>query len=694
MKNKHHFSLYKKQKCLSIAASSLAILVVGATFALNGFSAFNNVDAATSTDINPPDRTKQTMNVLVIEINPQLKTIAGQPKVSDYVYTGEAYSNRAKTTVDETVADLEYVSGGYLDINTEWEYLNEFPKYKQAITMPDGTRKDRLDEANFLMATGGQSGGDGYWNVLRSDWVSQISTGDLDYEYLINKYDLVNRRKRGEFDQVWIVYIEPSGAYETMMVGRSAYWINGAPVTADCDNFIIAGFNIERRDSQLHALGHSYEGVMERVYGSRFNTYDENAKDSINISTKAQYMALNPWERFTLNDYVNAGTINGVGTVHHPFNAGDNYDYSNTAAVNTTYQEWEGALSSMSGAFTSKNNAVWDSAPFNDGGPDLASGRYYMRFWMRHFPRETGYTSDGYLKNWWKYFFSLSHVKSALALNPTINLNKNQNVTLNYQVVYDTGEKQNKSLSKKYDNVEISNNEVVEIKDGKLSAKKPGQSTITLYIEGKALEYNVTVSKSSQTISFQKDSITKTYGDPAFTNLATSTGDGTVVYASSNKNVATVNSSSGRVSIVGIGSTTITATASSTNDYAEGSASYVLTVEAAPLSGDTNDDDDADNSDNAIDSSSDTNSNHQNDEQVTPSVLPDTSGAPAGTEENHNKENPNTSTAKTSTTAPDTGISTKSKESNTLSSCIAPTVIISVVFSFVLCRHKSHRKYD
>ena len=694
MKNKHNFGLYKRRKALLATYVAFAMILGVSAFLVQKLSSLNNVGASGSGAINPPDQTKQTMNVLVVEINPHLRSIPGQPKVTEYVYPDETPGDHARVTVEETVADLEFSSGGYLDVNTTWEYLDEFPRYKHEITLPDGTSANHLNETNFLIATGGQSGSEGYWNVIRGDWVKQISTGDFDYSYLINKLDLVSRRNKGEFDQVWVVYVEPSGANETMMVGNKPYWINGAPLEADCENFVVAGFNVERRDSQLHALGHSYEDIMDRVYGSRFNTYGENAKDSINISTKAQYLELNLWERFTLNDYVNAGTINGIGTVHHPFNAREDYDYSNTAIVNTTYQEWGGTLSGMSGDYVGQNNAAWNSAPFNDGGPDLGSGRYYMRFWLKNFPRGTGYTSDGYLKNWWKYLFSLKHIQKATALNPEIRKGKNQEITLDYQAYYTRDQAVIESISKKYDNVIISDSNVVEVKNGKLVTKNYGQCTIKVFIEGNPLTWTIQVGKASQAVSFSQASITKAYGDPAFANTAITTGDGTITYASSDEGIAKVDSATGRVTIVGVGSVTITATAAATNDYDESSASYALVVEASPLSGNTNDDDDADNSDNAIDVSSDTNPNHQNDEQVTPSVLPDTSGAPADAEENYNKENPNTSTAKTSTTAPDTGISTKSKEGNTLSSCIAPTVIISVVFSIVLCRHKSHRKYD
>ena len=707
MKNKQHFGLYKRRKVLLVACVVFMTVLGISALVVQKLSSLNNVEAAGSSAINPPDQTKQTMNVLVVEINPHLKSISGQPKVSNYFYSEAASGDRARITIEETVADLQYSSGGYLDINTTWEYLDEFPTYNKTINLPDGSSAKRFNESSFLAAAGGQSGVDGYWNILNSNWAKQVSTGDFDYNYLINKLDLVNRRNRGEFDQVWVVYIDPSGAYETTMIGKSAYWINGTQVEANCDDFVVAGFNIERRDSQLHALGHSYEDIMQRVYGSRFNSYAEGAKNSVNISTKAQYMELNLWERFTLNDYVNAGTINGVGTVHHPFNAREDYDYSNTVAVDTTYQEWGGKISDMAGAFTNMNNAVWNSAPFNDGGPDLPNGRYYMRFWLQRFPRETGYTEDGYLKNWWKYLFSLRHIKSATALNPTINLNKNQEVNLGYQVTYDSGAKENKSLNKKYDNISISNSGVVEVKNGKLMTKGVGRSVITLYVEGKPLKFTVTVDKLEQAVSFAKSSISKNYGDAAFTNVATTTGDGAITYSSSNTNVATVNSE-GRVSIVGVGNTTITATAAATDTYSKGTASYTLTVKSQQSDatsddegeqGDQNGQDDGreDGQDGGQDASQEgTKSEDGGDAAVDAAILPDTSSEANDSKTSGREGAMVVSSTKSPIETPNTGSATSSEEGNILMGCYVPVTVTGIVALsvYIRRRQKTHRKFD
>ena len=85
--------------------------------------------------------------------------------------------------------------------------------------------------------------------------------------------------------------------------------------------------------------------------------------------------------------------------------------------------------------------------------------------------------------------------------------------------------------------------------------------------------------RDSQALEFkgvENGKVTKTYGNQPFTQ--TVTGEKTdVTYASSNERVATVDND-GKVTIVGAGDTTITATAAQTNDYASASASYTLTV--------------------------------------------------------------------------------------------------------------------
>ena len=72
--------------------------------------------------------------------------------------------------------------------------------------------------------------------------------------------------------------------------------------------------------------------------------------------------------------------------------------------------------------------------------------------------------------------------------------------------------------------------------------------------------------------------VAKTFGDAAYTQAATGgSGTGALNYATSDSNVATVDSV-GKVTIVGAGTATITATKAASGSYAAASDSYVLTV--------------------------------------------------------------------------------------------------------------------
>ncbi len=81
-------------------------------------------------------------------------------------------------------------------------------------------------------------------------------------------------------------------------------------------------------------------------------------------------------------------------------------------------------------------------------------------------------------------------------------------------------------------------------------------------------------------ISFASTSITKTNGDANFTNtLDKGDSNGTVIYSSSNTDVADVAETTGEVTIKGVGTTTITATIAKDGTYCEGTAQYTLIVE-------------------------------------------------------------------------------------------------------------------
>lgn len=88
--------------------------------------------------------------------------------------------------------------------------------------------------------------------------------------------------------------------------------------------------------------------------------------------------------------------------------------------------------------------------------------------------------------------------------------------------------------------------------------------------------------KSDANLKFSSATATATVGE-TFTNAPTLSKDtdGAITYTSSNTSVATVNQTSGIVTIVAAGTTTITATSAETSKYKAGTASYTLTVNPA-----------------------------------------------------------------------------------------------------------------
>ena len=119
---------------------------------------------------------------------------------------------------------------------------------------------------------------------------------------------------------------------------------------------------------------------------------------------------------------------------------------------------------------------------------------------------------------------------------------------------------------------------------GEVTVKGAGTATITATAAATSTygaasaTYTVTINKANRTITFANASVTKTYGDVNFTNVATKTGDGTIVYSSSDASVASVNSSTGEVTIKSAGVVNITASVAATSNYNATSVSYTLTI--------------------------------------------------------------------------------------------------------------------
>lgn len=87
-----------------------------------------------------------------------------------------------------------------------------------------------------------------------------------------------------------------------------------------------------------------------------------------------------------------------------------------------------------------------------------------------------------------------------------------------------------------------------------------------------------TINKANGNVLFSPYRFTKTFGDPDFIIRPSVTGDGTLKYESNKETVATVNSTTGKVSIKGIGTVRITAKLSTSTNYTSSSDWYEVTV--------------------------------------------------------------------------------------------------------------------
>ena len=531
------------KKSLILACIMLLIGLGNNKFKQFLFKETYSIPDSTGITINNPDLESQDLNVLVIEINPIINSIKnttlypnnnGHPKVSEY------FGQDEEKALNELIEDFEYTSHQYLNINVTREYLNEYPTYKSYVTLNDGTKAHQFDEETYLAASRIEGTDRGNWyNFIHSDQFQEASSNSytFDYDYIIEKYDLINRRNNGEFDQVWLLTIDPTLTYETIMIGNNPYWINAPGYKADCQNFQMANISISRRDANLHALAHGVEGIMTAAFHDSYyvygdytglgtykyykTSYSSYKKDSITISSFADYKALNLWEKFSLGTYSNTANYGSIGNVHFPYNGASDYDYSNTTKVYTNWRDWLN-YPNIDGNFVLDNNNAWLK---NAGNNLLGSGenkdpdRLYTRFWFYLMPHITGYTEDGYLNNWWKYYHSLDFITTIKENNSTnITTELGDFVFINCSLIYNSENTDTLSYIKEGNNIQISNENVLGFKNGYVYAKAVGKSDVTLNYDGQSLTYNVTVEDSTPeaqtfTITFDKNtalSISKT----------------------------------------------------------------------------------------------------------------------------------------------------------------------------------------
>ena len=118
--------------------------------------------------------------------------------------------------------------------------------------------------------------------------------------------------------------------------------------------------------------------------------------------------------------------------------------------------------------------------------------------------------------------------------------------------------------------------------------------TLNLHLGLNSVKFDATVGdwetggniQQPAAILYSETLVGKPLGSGAFTNPLTNTGDGTVSYSSTDESVATVDATTGEVTLVALGTTTIKATVANSEDYyySTKEVSYELTVAFGPFS--------------------------------------------------------------------------------------------------------------
>ena len=451
---------------------------------------------------NSFDANKNNLKVFVIEINPILKSITNHnlyKSNNGHPYISEYFSQDRVRALNELKEDLQFASHGKLNIQIVQHYiLDEFPKYTKEINLLNGQSSYKFDENTYISMSKSDSDKDkGDWfKLIKHPLFKQINSFIFDYEYLLQKYDLINKRNKNLFDHVWILGIDPLGAYETMMVGSNPFWINGNPMKKNCKHFMITGFTISRRDSNLHALGHSFENILNFAFkGTHFSIIEYPDY------TQEQYNKLSYWDKFTLIDIKSKNKNAGVGNVHFPFNGKSDYDYKNNKLA---YSYWESWLKYPNVGRVKKlyNYKAWMTLPGNyallkDPNQNQDPDRLYIRFWMYLFPHFKGYTKEGHLNNWWNYYSNLDYAEKIDADNKNIVGYINRQIELNYKVYYRSGEIEKIKYATNENNLEISGGHCVRFQNNKLIGAKASKCTVSIYRDGKKVSFNINILASN-----------------------------------------------------------------------------------------------------------------------------------------------------------------------------------------------------
>lgn len=438
---------------------------------------------------NSPSR---NLNVLVISIDPTITNPVQNRNQKASEYLGFSLEK----SVANLKKEVEDGTNGYLKVNiVNTINLNEFPTYNKYSSMT---------ESQFFKLFPADSQGKGQWygwwrrNVSQSIVPSALDSGfHFNYNYLISKCNLVQLKNQGTFDMVWVFGIDPVSMYETAMIGNHPFWVNGAPVMADCENFVMAGLTFSRSDGALESLCHLCESMMNYTYGVSDAEYNSILQFN-NISE------LNSWEKFFLCKKRSPAnnTVYGVGQVHSAPNSTCDYDWFNSTPVQSYHREFQTQYPDIQGkgeTFTVQEYA-------NSYESVLESHHVW---WMKHFPHFKGSDGEGYLQNWWDYVLDLKYVTEieAAGAYSSGSIAMKEGATINdlpFMIRYNTGKQATVSVQNTRAVISCEPSDMLKQNGTSITALSAGKGKITIKYDGHEFVYSVNVNKKSASTTKDK----------------------------------------------------------------------------------------------------------------------------------------------------------------------------------------------
>lgn len=443
---------------------------------LLGLSLFFFISEDTYAEVSLPIADCRDYRVLVIYIDPIIHYNGGMP-ASEYL------GFNRDDGVKALQSGIEKGSNGTINVeivDTVW--LNEFPKYREYESMTEEQFFKLYPQSEPVA-----SRWYGWWdrNASMNVLPEELDGVDgFDYEYLMEKCNLVERRNNGEFDTVWVFSIDPSGMWEANIVGRGMMRSNGEYMERDCDNFLLLGLTYSRTDGVLEAFSHAVEGILNDTYGIS----DERYNSMVSFEDISE---LNTWEKFFFSKARASGNnqVYGVGQVHFSPNSESDYDWENPTVVKSYYTDFLYNYPEI-------GNSITDFSPFETYLPtDGDVSQAHHEWWLSLMPHYKGRGEDGFLHNWWEYILRTDYVIEISYANETdkiISVPVGEKIQMPKVIVRYTSGKKEEILP---DEIvyKCDENGFFLLEEGSVSGISCGMGMVEALYDGKKIEYSVEV---------------------------------------------------------------------------------------------------------------------------------------------------------------------------------------------------------